>query len=59
VTSTAEPGHPRPAELRVYLLVGVLEVHGRDLGDVRRAGEAILDGLGAVSGRDHAARRDQ
>ena len=111
MTSVADPGNPRAAELRVYLLVrdlqpqfaaylgtptrargyppfagqhalivevapalaiervtdlalravpavepgilfverqfGVLEVHGRDLDDVRRAGQAILDGLGA------------
>ena len=111
MTSAADPGDPRTAELRVYLLVrdlqpqfaaylgtpvrargyppfagqhalivevapalaiervtdlalravpevepgilfverqfGVLEVHGRGLDDVRRAGQAILDGLGA------------
>ena len=43
---------PPTPELRVYLLVrdlqfGLLEVHGPDVGDVRRAGQAILDGLGA------------
>ncbi|MGH3236278.1 MAG: hypothetical protein ACRDOH_24085, partial [Streptosporangiaceae bacterium] len=35
-----------PGILFVERQFGVLEVHGRDL-DVRRAGQAILDGLGA------------
>jgi hypothetical protein len=40
--STIEPGI-----LFVERQFGVLEVHGRDLEDVRRAGRAILDGVGA------------
>jgi hypothetical protein len=36
-----------PGILFVERQFGVLEVHGRDLADVRRAGEAILAGLGA------------
>ena len=36
-----------PGILFVERQFGVLEVHGRDLDDVRRAGQAILDGLGA------------
>ena len=40
-----------PGILYVERQFGVLEVHGPDLDDVRRAGQAILDGLGA-SGKD-------
>ena len=40
-----------PGILFVERQFGVLEVHAADLDDVRRAGEAILDGLGAVAGR--------
>lgn len=36
-----------PGILFVERRFGVLEVHGADLDDVRRAGAAILDGLGA------------
>jgi len=36
-----------PGILFVERQFGVLEVHGADLDDVRRAGTAILDGLGA------------
>lgn len=36
-----------PGILFVERQFGVLEVHGADLEDVRRAGSAILDGLGA------------
>jgi hypothetical protein len=36
-----------PGILFVERQFGVLEVHGPDLADVRRAGQAILDGLGA------------
>jgi hypothetical protein len=36
-----------PGILFVERQFGVLEVHGSDLDDVRRAGAAILDGLGA------------
>ena len=36
-----------PGILFVERQFGVLEVHGPDLEDVRRAGQAILDGLGA------------
>jgi len=36
-----------PGILFVERQFGVLEVHGADLADVRRAGAAILDGLGA------------
>ena len=36
-----------PGILFVERQFGVLEVHGPDLDDVRRAGQAILDGLGA------------
>ena len=36
-----------PGILFVERQFGVLEVHGRDLDDVRQAGQAILDGLGA------------
>lgn len=36
-----------PGILFVERQFGVLEVHGSDLDDVRRAGEAILEGLGA------------
>lgn len=36
-----------PGILFVERQFGVLEVHGSDLADVRRAGAAILDGLGA------------
>ena len=36
-----------PGILYVERQFGVLEVHGPDLDDVRRAGQAILDGLGA------------
>jgi hypothetical protein len=36
-----------PGILFVERQFGVLEVHGHDLDDVRRAGEAILSGLGA------------
>jgi hypothetical protein len=36
-----------PGILFVERQFGVLEVHGSDLDDVRRAGTAILDGLGA------------
>jgi hypothetical protein len=39
---TVEPGI-----LFVERQFGVLEVHGRDLDDVQRAGRAILDGIGA------------
>jgi hypothetical protein len=39
---TVEPGI-----LFVERQFGVLEVHGRDLEDVQRAGRAILDGIGA------------
>ena len=35
-----------PGILFVERQFGVLEVHGRDLEDVRRAGQATLDGLG-------------
>src|SRR5260370_1008649 len=35
-----------PGILFVERQFGVLEVHGRNLDDVRRAGQAILDGLG-------------
>jgi len=42
----AEPA-VEPGILFVERQFGVLEVHGRDLDDVRRAGQAILDGLGA------------
>jgi hypothetical protein len=41
---TVEPGI-----LFVERQFGVLEVHGADLDDVRRAGVAILDGLGATA----------
>lgn len=41
---TVEPGL-----LFVERQFGVLEVHGSDLDDVRKAGAAILDGLGAVA----------
>ncbi len=37
-----------PGILFVERQFGVLEVHGSDLEDVRRAGAAILDGLGAA-----------
>ncbi|MDQ3105921.1 MAG: microcompartment protein [Actinomycetota bacterium] len=46
VPTTVEPGI-----LFVERQFGVLEVHASDLADVRKAGEAILDGLGA-SGTD-------
>ena len=36
-----------PGILFVERQFGLLEVHGPDLDDVRRAGQAILDGLGA------------
>ncbi len=36
-----------PGILFVERQFGVLEVHGPDLADVRKAGQAILDGLGA------------
>jgi hypothetical protein len=36
-----------PGLLYVERQFGILEVHGYDLEDVRRAGEAILDGIGA------------
>jgi hypothetical protein len=36
-----------PGLLYVERQFGILEVHGYDLGDVRRAGEAILEGIGA------------
>ncbi len=39
-----------PGILFVERQFGVLEVHGADLDDVRRAGTAILDGLGAAAG---------
>ncbi len=39
-----------PGILFVERQFGVLEVHGADLDDVRRAGKAILDGLGASAG---------
>ncbi|MCY7372133.1 MAG: hypothetical protein LH461_00285 [Spirochaetaceae bacterium] len=42
----AEPS-VEPGILFVERQFGVLEVHGADLEDVRRAGAAILDGLGA------------
>src|ERR1700691_1546373 len=42
----AVPGGERGL-LCVERQFGVLEVHGRDLDDVRRAGQAILEGLGA------------
>jgi hypothetical protein len=38
-----------PGILFVERQFGVLEVHGSDLDDVRRAGAAILEGLGAVA----------
>lgn len=38
-----------PGILFVERQFGVLEVHGGDLHDVRRAGTAILDGLGAAA----------
>lgn len=38
-----------PGILFVERQFGVLEVHGSDLDDVRRAGAAILDGLGATA----------
>lgn len=38
-----------PGILFVERQFGVLEVHGSDLGDVRLAGAAILDGLGAAA----------
>lgn len=38
-----------PGILFVERQFGVLEVHGADLDDVRRAGTAILDGLGAAA----------
>jgi hypothetical protein len=38
-----------PGILFVERQFGVLEVHGGDLDDVRRAGAAILDGLGATA----------
>jgi len=38
-----------PGILFVERQFGVLEVHGGDLDDVRRAGTAILDGLGAAA----------
>ena len=38
-----------PGILFVERQFGVLEVHGADLDDVRRAGAAILDGLGAAA----------
>ncbi len=41
----AVPG-VEPGILFVERQFGVLEVHGPDLGDVRKAGQAILDGLG-------------
>jgi hypothetical protein len=44
----AVPG-VQPGILFVERQFGVLEVHGADLDDVRRAGAAILDGLGAVA----------
>ena len=37
-----------PGILFVERQFGVLEVHASELGDVRRAGEAILEGLGAT-----------
>jgi hypothetical protein len=37
-----------PGILFVERQFGVLEVHGPDLDDVRKAGQAILDGLGAA-----------
>ena len=43
-----------PGILFVERQFGVLEVHGADLDDVRRAGAAILDGLGA--GPEHQLR---
>lgn len=39
-----------PGILFVERQFGVLEVHGDDLADVRRAGAAILEGLGASAG---------
>ncbi len=36
-----------PGILFVERQFGVLEVHGSDLEDLRRSGEAIIDGLGA------------
>jgi hypothetical protein len=42
---TVEPGI-----LFVERQFGVLEVHGRDLADVQKAGQAILDGIGADAG---------
>jgi hypothetical protein len=42
----AVPG-VEPGLLYVERQFGILEVHGYDLGDVRRAGEAILEGIGA------------
>ena len=38
-----------PGVLFVERLFGVLEVHGKDLDDVERAGQAILEGIGARS----------
>ena len=43
----AEPA-VEPGILFVERQFGVLEVHASELGDVRRAGEAILEGLGAT-----------
>ena len=53
-----------PGILFVERQFGVLEVHGRDLDDVRRAGQAILDGLGAdekdqLTAADPVLRRDR
>lgn len=42
----AVPG-VEPGLLYVERQFGILEIHGYDLDDVRRAGEAILDGIGA------------
>lgn len=41
---TVEPGI-----LFVERQFGVLEIHGRDLGDVQHAGEAVLAGIGAAA----------
>src|SRR3954449_4425573 len=44
----AAPG-VQPGILFVEGEFGVLEVHGNDLDEVRKAGRAILDGLGAAA----------
>ncbi len=39
-----------PGILFVERQFGILELHARDLGDVERAGQAILEGIGAEAG---------